>query len=54
VAHLKYDDETLALVRKIGIPYDARLPVPPDTRFIRVIVYDALADRVGSAGMAVR
>ena len=54
VAHLNYDDETLALVRRIGIPYDARLPVPAGTRFVRVIVYDPLADRVGSAGMAVR
>jgi hypothetical protein len=48
------DQETLALVRKIGIPYDARLRVPAETRFIRVIVYDAAADRVGSAGVAVR
>jgi hypothetical protein len=54
VADLKYDQEALALVRKIGIPYDARLSVPADTRFIRVIVYDAVADRVGSAGVAVR
>ena len=54
VANLMYDAETLALVRKIGIPYDVRLPVPPDTRFIRVVVYDAAADRVGSAGVAVR
>ena len=41
-------------MRKIGIPYDARLSVPAETRFIRVIVYDAAADRVGSAGVAVR
>jgi hypothetical protein len=54
VANLQYDSETLALVRKIGIPYDARLAVPVETRFIRVIVYDAAADRVGSAGVAVR
>jgi VWFA-related protein len=54
MAHLQYDDETLALVRKIGIPYDARLPVPAETRFVRVIVYDAAADRVGSAGVPVR
>ncbi len=54
VANLMYDSETLALVRKIGIPYDARLAVPAETRFIRVIVYDAVADRVGSAGVAVR
>ena len=54
VAHLQYDAETLALVRKIGIPYEVRLPVPAETRFIRVIVYDAAADRVGSAGVAVR
>ena len=54
VVYPKYNRETLALVRKIGIPYDARLPVPAETRFIRVIVYDAAADRVGSAGVAVR
>ena len=54
VANLQDDSETLALVRRIGIPYDARLPVPAETRFIRVIVYDAAADRVGSAGVAVR
>jgi VWFA-related protein len=54
VANLQYDQETLALVRKIGIPYDVRLPVPAETRFIRVIVYDAAADRVGSAGVTVR
>jgi VWFA-related protein len=54
VAHLQYDSETLALVRKIGIPYDARLPVPAETRFIRVIVYDATADRVGTASANVR
>jgi VWFA-related protein len=54
VANLQYDQETLALVRKIGIPYDVRLPVPAETRFVRVIVYDATADRVGSAGVAVR
>jgi DnaJ-domain-containing protein 1 len=53
-ADLMYDDETLGLVKKIGIPYDARLPVPAETRFIRVIVYDAAADRVGSAGVSVR
>ena len=54
VANLQYDSETLALVKKIGIPYDVRVPVPAETRFIRVIVYDAAADRVGSAGVAVR
>ena len=54
VANLQYDSETLALVRKIGIPYDVRLAVPAETRFIRVIVYDAAADRVGSAGVSVR
>ena len=54
VANLMYDGETLALVRKIGIPYDARLAVPAETQFIRVIVYDAVADRVGSAGVTVR
>jgi VWFA-related protein len=54
VANLQYDQETLALVRKIGIPYDARLMVPPETQFVRVIVYDAAADRIGSAGVAVR
>lgn len=48
VAHLEYDDQTLELVRRIGIPYDARLPVPPNTRFVRVIVYDAAADLIGS------
>ena len=53
-ANLMYDAETLSLVRKIGIPYDARVPVPAETRFIRLIVYDAAADRVGSAGVAVR
>lgn len=53
-ANLMYDRETLTLVRKIGIPYDARLPVPAETRFIRVIVYDAAADRVGSAGVEVK
>jgi len=31
-----------------------RLSVPPSTRYIRVIVYDAAADRVGSAGVEVR
>ena len=46
--------QQFALVRKIGIPYDARLAVPAETRFICVIVYDAAADRVGSAGVAVR
>jgi hypothetical protein len=54
VVYPEYNRETLELVRKIGIPYDARLPVPPGTRFIRVIVYDAAADRIGSAGVAVR
>jgi VWFA-related protein len=54
VADLKYDQEALTLVRRIGIPYDVRLPVPSETRFIRVVVYDAAADRVGSAGVAVR
>ena len=54
VANLQYDQEALAVVRKIGIPYDARLPVPPETCFIRVVVYDAAGDRVGSAGVAVR
>jgi VWFA-related protein len=54
VVYPEYNRETLELVSRIGIPYDARLPVPPETRFIRVIVYDAAADRVGSAGVAVR
>jgi hypothetical protein len=54
VANLHYDQEALTLVRRIGIPYDARLVVPAETRFIRVIVYDAAADRIGSAGVAVR
>jgi hypothetical protein len=54
VVYPEYNRETMELVRKIGIPYDARLSVPPETRFIRVIVYDAAADRVGSAGVVVR
>jgi VWFA-related protein len=54
VANLQYDEQMLALVRKLGIPFDARLPVPAETRFIRVIVYDATADRVGTASAAVR
>jgi VWFA-related protein len=54
MAHLEYDDRTLEVVRKAGIPYDATLPVPPGTRFIRVVVYDASADLVGSATVAVR
>ncbi len=50
----EYDEDTLALVRKIGIPYDARLQVPSNTRYIRVVVYDPLADRIGTAGVEVR
>jgi VWFA-related protein len=54
VMHAEYDRETLELARQIGIPYDARLPVPPETRYIRVIVYDPMADRMGTASVAVR
>jgi VWFA-related protein len=54
VANLRYDQEALAVARKIGIPFDARLQVPSNTCYIRVVVYDAAADRVGSAGVAVR
>jgi hypothetical protein len=54
VAHPEYDRETLDLVRKIGIPYDARLSVPSNTRYIRVIVYDPVADRIGTASADVR
>jgi hypothetical protein len=54
VVYPEYNRETMELVRKIGVPYDARLPVPPGTRFIRVIVYDPLADRIGTAGVDVR
>ena len=50
----EYDEDTLALVRKIGIPYDARLRCPPIRGFVRVVVYDPLADRIGTAGVAVR
>jgi VWFA-related protein len=53
VARLEYDDDTLAFAAKVGIPYDARLAVPPDTRYIRIIVYDPAADLVGTAGVRV-
>jgi hypothetical protein len=48
VAHRECDDQTVELARRLNIPCDARLHVPPDTRFVRVIVYDAAADPIGS------
>lgn len=50
VAHLEYDESTFALVKRLGIPYRARLSVPPGTRYVRVVVYDYMLDLVGTAG----
>jgi VWFA-related protein len=50
LAHLEYDEPTFGFVRENGIPYQARLPVPAGTRYVRVVVYDYMTDLVGSAG----
>jgi VWFA-related protein len=49
VAHLEYDKQTLALVRKDGIPYRAQIRVPSGTRYVRVVVYDYMTDLIGIA-----
>jgi hypothetical protein len=54
VAHLEYDDQALEYARRVGIPYEVRIPVPSETRYIRLVVYDAGSDLVGSAGVWVQ
>ncbi|MCX6538048.1 MAG: VWA domain-containing protein [Acidobacteria bacterium] len=50
VAHLEYDKPTFDIVKKKWIPYQVRMRVPVDTRYVRVVVYDYMMDLVGTAG----
>jgi VWFA-related protein len=47
-AELKFTEAVFQTIKRDGIPYQARIPVPAAVRNIRVIVYDYKADLVGS------
>lgn len=49
-AHLEYAPDAFAFVMKEGIPYQVQMRVPSGTRYIRLIVYDYVADLIGTAG----
>jgi VWFA-related protein len=49
VGHLEYDKETFALVKKNGIPVQVKLAVPPNTRYVRLVIYDYVVDLVGTS-----
>lgn len=54
VGHLEYDAQTFALVKKNGIPVQVKLPVPTNTRRVRVVVYDYVFDLLGTSTAWVR
>ncbi len=49
-AHLEYDAASYAEAMKDGVPYQVQMRVPSGTRYIRLIVYDYMADLLGTAG----
>jgi hypothetical protein len=48
-ADLKLKDEHFKQILSAGIPYKVRFPVNPGVRSVRVVVYDAKADILGSS-----
>jgi VWFA-related protein len=48
-AHLEYDKATFEIVRKQGIPCQVQVRVPSGSRYVRVVIYDYMADLVGTA-----
>jgi VWFA-related protein len=48
-AELKLAEEQFQAIKKNGIPYQLRLRVPAGVRRIKVVVYDYVADLVGTA-----
>jgi hypothetical protein len=54
VAHLEYDEQALEYAKRAGVSYEMRMPVPTETRYVRLVVYDAGSDLVGSAGVWVQ
>jgi len=53
-ADLKLKDELFKQILGAGIPYKAQFPVTPGVRSVRVVVYDAKADLIGSADKVLR
>ena len=53
-ADLKLKDENYQKILASGIPYNIRFPVPPNVQRVRVVVYDAKADLVGSSDYRLR
>lgn len=53
-ADLKLKDEVFKQIQAAGIPYKVRFPVNPAVRSVRLVVYDAKADLLGSADKTLR
>jgi hypothetical protein len=53
-ADVNLKDELFKQVLGAGIPYQTRFPINPGVRSVRVVVYDAKADLIGSADKTLR
>ena len=51
---LDLSDATYLKFKAGGIPYSATLPAPPDIKAVKIVVYDYVADLVGSLVLPIR